>query len=281
MTDTYGGGGDDGNGASGRPLTRQRYMGPRVRSRSTGAISVWNGSRYVPETAQSLAPEAQDQIARVQTDLGTDNQAVRYANEFLQFNAREPTGAAWHGHLPLQDENKPLTLNDPEIQSMVNIQNRFVRGNIQPGTSGAGNTGPEQTRIERSGPSVSNTGPANRAVTLNLMIDRDLRARQLSEMQRWARDPSHRSLEGFDQWWAANQGPIRSQIQHRYEVTNGGVTEQATPGGWDRPFSGGRQRENPRGSVAGSIAGRAQRPPPRPRNVPPEAVWNGRTWRMP
>lgn len=277
MTDTYGGDNGDGNGASGRPITRQRYIGPRVRSRSTGAISVWNGTRYVPETAQSLAPEAQEQIARVQTELGTDNQAVRYANEFLQFNRNQATGAPWHGHLPFQDENKPIVFNNPDMQSMVNLQNRFVRGNIQQGTSGAGNTGPEQTRIERSGPSVSNLGPANRAITLNLQIDRDLRARQLSEMQRWARDPRHRSLEGFDQWWAVNQGPIRAQIQRGYEATNGSVTAQA-----DRY---NRQRPNPSGGIAGAIAGRAgaRHTPQRPRNVPNHYVWNARerTWDPP
>lgn len=237
-----------------RPVTREPYRG-RYRVNPDRSVDVWDGHRYVPRTASTTAPEATTAIERERNELDRDNTAVRYGDEFLQFNRRQPTGALWHGHLPGQDPSQPLTLGNPDMQAMVNIQNRFVRGNIREGTSGAGNTGPEQMRIERSGPSVSNEGPANRAIVLNLQIDRDLRAARISAMEEWARDPQHRSLEGFEQWWAANQGRMRSEIQRRYEETNGPVTRQALPNG--------RQRPNP---------------PQRPANVPENAMWDGRRW---
>ena len=278
MTDTY--------SVGARPVTREPYRGRYRVNRRTGERQVWNGSTYVPETASTLAPEAQSLIDRERGELDKENLSVRLANQFLDLNARQPTGALWHGNLPFQD-GQPITVGDPELQAMANIQNRFVRSQIREGTSGAGNTGPEQQRIERSGPSISNSGPANRTSVLNLQIDRDLRAQRLSALERWVRDPRHRGPEGFEQWWTQNQGPIRAQIERGYEATNGPVNEQATPNRWDRPFTGGRQRPNPPGSAIGAIAGRAGRTgggaPPRPRNVPPGAQWNPqtRTWRMP
>lgn len=271
MTDEY--------SVGGRPITREPYRGRYRVNRRTGERQVWNGTTYVPETAASLAPEAQALIERERNELDRDNLSVRLGDQFLDLNSRQRTGALWHGNLPFQD-GQPITVGDPELQAMANIQNRFVRSQIREGTSGAGNTGPEQQRIERSGPSVSNSGPANRTAVLNLRIDRDLRAQRLSALEEWVRNPANRGPEGFEQWWVANEPRIRSDIQRRYEITNGPVTQQATEGGL---FRGGRQRPNPPGSVAGSIAGRAGRAPPRPPGVPASAQWNPRTrtWRTP
>lgn len=264
-----------------RPLRNEPYRG-RYRINPDRSVDVWNGSRYVPRTTASLAPEAQALIERERNELDRDNLSVRLGDQFLDLNSRQRTGALWHGNLPFQD-GQPITVGDPELQAMANIQNRFVRSQIREGTSGAGNTGPEQQRIERSGPSISNSGPANRTAVLNLRIDRDLRAARLSALEDWSRDPQNRGPEGFEQWWVQNEPRIRDSIQRRYEVTNGPVAEQATEGGF---FRGGRQRPNPQGSVAGAIAGRAiggLRPPQRPPGVPPEAQWNPQTrrWRTP
>lgn len=270
MTDSY--------DVGARPVTREPYRGRYRVNRQTGERQVWNGTTYVPETASTLAPEAQQLIERERTELDRDNLSVRLGNQFLGLNARQPTGALWHGNLPFQD-GQPITVGDPELQAMANIQNRFVRSQIREGTSGAGNTGPEQARIERSGPSISNSGPANRAAVLNLQIDRDLRAQRLTALEQWVRDPQHRGPEGFEQWWVQNEPRVRGEIQRRYEITNGPTTQQAN--------ARGEQMPNPLGSVAGSIAGRQgralERPPQRPRGVPPEAVWNPQTrrWRMP
>jgi hypothetical protein len=232
-------------GASGgRPMRGEPYRG-RYRVNPDRSVDVWNGTRYEPRTSATIAPEAADLLQTERAELAKDNLAVQYADEFLQLNSRDATGAPWHGHLPFQDQNQPLVLGNPNVQSMVNIQNRFVRSNIREGTSGSGNTGPEQTRIERSGPSVSNEGPANRTVALNLQIDRDLRLARISAMEEWARDPQRRSLEGFEQWWGQNQRRLRSDIQRRYEATNGPVNNQG--------------QRSPPGAIVGAIAGGAAR----------------------
>ena len=275
MSDAY----DVGQG---RPVTREPYRGRYRTNRRTGERQVWNGTTYVPETAMSLAPEAQEVIDRERNELDRDNLSVRLGDQFLALNATEPTGALWHGNLPFQG-GQPITVGNPNLQAMTNIQNRFVRSQIRQGTSTAGNTGPEQQRIERSGPSVSNSGPANRTAVLNLSIDRDLRSARLDALEEWVRRPGNRGPEGFEQWWVSNEPRIRNDIQRRYEITNGPVTEQATRSSFFSPFSGGRQRPNPPGSAIGSIAGRAGRTPQRPPSVPEGAVFDPQTrrWRMP
>ena len=243
---------------TGRQVSREPYRGRYRTNRRTGERQVWNGSGYVPETAASLAPEAAAALQAERNELSRDNDAVRFTNQFLELNAQEPSGAFWHGHIPfLQDPSNPMTVGNARVQQMFNIQNRFVRSNIREGTSGAGNTGPEQMRIERSGPSLAFSGPANRGVALNLQIDRDLRVARISAMEQWARDPQRRSLEGFEQWWAENSNRIRAGIQSRYEQTNGPVAAQA-----DRD---GRQRPNPQ--------------PQRPPNVPADARWDAQRQR--
>jgi hypothetical protein len=161
---------------------------------------------------------------------------------FLQQNSRTPTGS-----LEMMLPGNLGAFNRPDVQSMINIQNRFVRGNIQPGTSGAGNSGAEQIRIERTGPAISNTGPANRAIDMNLRIDRDLRTEQLRAAADWARS-GRGSVEDFNVWWARRSPQMRTAIQRRYEATNGPVNNQAYP--W------GAQRPNPFGSGVGAMVGR-------------------------
>lgn len=269
MTDAY--------SVGSRPVNREPYRGRYRTNRQTGERQVWNGTQYVPETAASLAPEAQALIDRERNELDRDNLSVRLGEQFLNYNQNTPTGSIVRRIPGLNEVG--LAMN-PGLQQMENIQNRFVRSQIREGTSGAGNTGPEQQRIERSGPNIANAGPANRAIVLGVRIDRDLRAARLSALEQWARDPQNRGPEGFEQWWVQNEPRIRADIQRRYEITNGPLNQQATPGG---VFRGGRQMPNPLGSVAGSIAGRAGRAPPRPPGVPANAQWNPqtRTWRTP
>lgn len=236
MTDAY----DTGNPT--RPVNREPYRGRYRTNRRTGERQVWNGSTYVPETAASLAPEALATIERERNELDRDNLSARLGNQFLQQNSRTATGSLAR-RIPVINEIG-LAMN-PGLQQMENIQNRFVRSQIREGTSGAGNTGPEQLRIERSGPNIANSGPANRAIVLGVQIDRDLRAARLSAMEQWARDPRNRSLDGFEQWWVQAEPRIRSDIQQRYEATNGPINNQG--------------RRSPPGAIAGSIAGAAAR----------------------
>jgi len=276
MTDEY--------SVGGRPITREPYRGRYRVNRRTGERQVWNGTTYVPETAASLAPEAQALIERERNELDRDNLSVRLGEQFLNYNQNTPTGSIVRRIPGLSEVG--LAMN-PGLQQMENIQNRFVRSQIREGTSGAGNTGPEQQRIERSGPNIANAGPANRAIVLGVRIDRDLRAARLSALEQWVRDPQNRGPEGFEQWWVQNEPRIRADIQRRYEITNGPLNNQAEPAGIFRPFRGGRQRPNPPGSAIGSMAGRRARelqsPPQRPPGVPASAQWNPRTrtWRTP
>lgn len=290
MTDTYTTL-DENVGASGRPITRQPYIGPRTRSRSTGTIYVWNGTHYEPETASTLAPEAAQLIARERTELDRLSDAALQGEQFLDLNSRQRTGSVFR-RIPVL--NDLLQTNNQSLQRMDNIQNSRVFDYMRGGADGGGisaqaaNTPQEQQRLERTGPTIQNTGPANRGIVLNIMVDRDLQRARIDAMEEWARDPRRRSLEGFQQYWTQNSPRIRAQIQRRYELTNGPLNDQATEGGL---FRGGRQRPNPkppwqqRGVPPGAV-GRMGIPlaqPPRPPNVPGEAVFDftTRTWRTP
>lgn len=231
-----------------RPVTREPYRGRYRVNRQTGERQVWNGSQYVPETAGSLAPDAQEALSRERSELDRDNLSVRIGNQFLERNTTQPTGSILR-RIPVLNEIGLAA--SPGLQELENLQNRYVRSQIREGTSGAGNTGPEQTRIERSGPSITNTGPANRAIVLRAMVDRDLRSERITAMEAWVRDPNNRSLEGFEQWWTQNERRIRSAIQSRYEQTNGPINNQTD--------AFGRQHQNP---------------PSRPQNVPESAQWD-------
>lgn len=211
---------------------------------------VWSNQegRFINATPSNIAPEYASRLVDISRDLDTDVEATRFSNMFLEQNTRTPTGG-----LETMLPGNVGAFNRPDMQSMINIQNRFVRGNIQPGTSGAGNSGAEQMRIERSGPSVTNTGPANRAIDMNLRIDRDLRTEQLRAASEWARS-GRGSVEDFNVWWARRSPQRRAEIQQRYEAENGPVNRQAYP--W------GAQRPNPFGSGIGAMVGRQAGQPP-------------------
>lgn len=276
MTDAY----DVGQG---RPVTREPYRGRYRTNRRTGERQVWNGTTYVPETTSSLAPEAAQLIGRERTELDRLSDAAQQGEQFLDLNSRQRTGSLFR-RIPVL--NDLLQTGNPALQRMDNIQNSRVFDYMRGGADGGGisaqaaNTPQEQQRLERTGPTIQNSGPANRGIVLNIMVDRDLQRARIDAMEEWARDPSRRSLDGFQQWWTQESPRIRRDIQRRYEITNGPLNDQATEGGL---FRGARQRPNPPGSAAGSIAGRTGTRPVRPPGVPAEAQWNPqtRTWRMP
>jgi hypothetical protein len=231
--------------APGQRLTQRPRVTERWREGPNGIEhQVWSNEqgRFIEATPSNIAPEYASLLADISKDLDTDVEATRFSNMFLQQNSRTPTGS-----LEMMLPGNLGAFNRPDVQSMINIQNRFVRGNIQPGTSGAGNSGAEQIRIERTGPAISNTGPANRAIDMNLRIDRDLRTEQLRAAADWARS-GRGSVEDFNVWWARRSPQMRTAIQRRYEATNGPVNNQAYP--W------GAQRPNPFGSGVGAMAGR-------------------------
>lgn len=253
MTDAYDVGGRT------RPVTREPYRGRYRVNRRTGERQVWNGTTYVPETASTLAPEASNPINRERTELDRLSDASLQGERFLELNQRQPTGSVIRS-IPLLNELGSVL--SPRLRQMENIQNSRVFDYMRGGADGGGisaqaaNTPAEQQRLERTGPTTSNTGPTNRAIVLGIQIDRDLQQERINLMEEWARDPQRRSLEGFEQYWASNAPRLRRQIQQRYEQTNGPLAQQA------------------------DSLGRQVRAPPRPRNVPPDAVWNPstRTW---
>lgn len=253
MTDEYSAGG-------GRPVTREPYRGRYRTNRRTGERQVWNGQQYVPETAGTLAPEAGDPLTRERTELDRLSDASLQGQRFLDLNSRQATGSAVRRVPLLSDLGELLS---PNLQQMENIQNSRVFDYMRGGASGGGisaqaaNTPQEQQRLERTGPTISNPGPVNRAIVLGVQIDRDLQRERVNAMEAWARDPQHRSLEGFEQWWSSNAPRLRRQIQQRYEQTNGPVAQQS------------------------DSTGAQVRVPPRPQGVPADAVWDpsSRTWR--
>jgi hypothetical protein len=257
MTDAY----DTGNPT--RPQTREPYRGRYRTNRRTGERQVWNGSTYVPETAASLAPEASEMLGRERSELDRLSNASLQGQQFLSLNSRQRTGSLVRRIPGISDL---ATTNNATLQQMENIQNSRVFDYMRGGANGGGisaqaaNTPQEQARLERTGPTIANTGPANRGIVLGIQIDRDLQQARIDAMEQWARDPSRRSLEGFSQWWTQNAPRLRRDIQRRYEQTNGPIDNQAG--------SDGRQRPNP---------------PPRPRNVPPTAQWDpdAREWVAP
>lgn len=241
MTDEY--------SVGSRPVTREPYRGRYRTNRRTGERQVWNGSQYVPETAGTLAPESSQMLDRERSELSRLSDAALQGDRFLELNQRQATGSIIRRIPGLSDLGELLS---PNLQEMENIQNSRVFDYMRGGAAGGGisaqaaNTPQEQQRLERTGPTISNTGPVNRSIVLNTQIDRDLQSRRISEMERWARDPQRRSLEGFEQWWTANAPRIRSSIQRAYERTNGPIGAQ-----------------NNQASA-----------PERPRNVPPDYVWD-------
>lgn len=246
-----------------RPVTRETYRGRYRTNRRTGERQVWDGNQYVPETAATLAPEASDALGSERSELNRLSDAVAQGNRFLELNSEQATGS-WMRRVPiLSDIGEMLS---PRLQQMDNIQNSRVFDYMRGGAAGGGisaqaaNTPQEQRRLERTGPTTQNTGPANRAIVLDLMIERDLQQQRLDALERWVRDPQHRSAEGFEQWWASNAPAMRQEIQRRYESTNGPISNQAD--------MLGRQRPNP---------------PQRPDGVPAEAQWNPdtRRWVLP
>lgn len=253
MSDSYSTGGA-------RPITREPYRGRYRVNRRTGERHVWNGQQYVPETAGTLAPEAGDPLARERTELDRLSEASIQGQRFLDLNSRQKTGSAIRRIPLLSDLGELLS---PDLQQMQNIQNSRVFDAMRGGANGGGisatavDTEPAQRRLESTGPSVTNTGPVNRAIVLATQIDRDLQRERVNAMEAWARDPQHRSLEGFEQWWSSNAPRLRREIQRRYEQTNGPVAQQS------------------------DATGAQIRVPPRPRGVPADAVWDpsSRTWR--
>lgn len=222
-----------------RPVSRVPFRGRYRTDPRTGETSVWdqNAGNYVPLSSSQAAPEFAPILREDRAELAKDNLAYQYGSQFLQLNAREPTGELWHGNLPFQN-GEPFVVGNPRLQAMRNIANRFVRSQVREGTSGTANSGAEQQRIERSGPAVSFTGPANRMIVLNQMIDRDLRVARITALEEWARTPGRRSADGFEQWWTRQAPRVRAQIQRRYEMTNGPVTEQADRFGRQIPVTG-------------------------------------------
>jgi hypothetical protein len=228
-------------------MTREAVRG-RYRINPDRSVDVWDGTRYVPRTSATIAPEAAGLLQPERAELTRLSDASIQGDRFLALNRHQATGSAIRRIPILKDIGEMLF---PDLQEMENIQNSRVFDYMRGGAAGGGisptvaNTPQEQGRLERTGPTISNTGPVNRSIVLSTQIERDLQARRITEMERWARDPQRRSLEGFEQWWTTNAPGIRSSIQRAYESTNGPI---------------GRRQENT--------------PPQRPRSVPPDYVWD-------
>jgi hypothetical protein len=263
-----------------RPVMREPYQG-RYRINPDRSVDQWDGTGYSPRSSATIAPEAATRLNSASSELDRLTAASLQGQQFLQLNSSEPTGSAAL-RFPLTRDL--ATTGNSRLQQMENIQNsrvfEYMRGGAEGGgiSATAANTPGEQMRLERTGPTISNDGPANRAIMLQIQIDRDLQDARLAAMEEWARDPRRRSLDGFSRWWGREAGPMRARIQRGYEATNGAVDNQAN---WR-----GEQRPNPRADGSRWQAeGRDDKrlgpstPPPRPSTVPPDAQWNPATRR--
>lgn len=202
---------------TGRAATRERYVGPRVRVRSTGEIRVWNGDRYVAEqSAQRLTPSEQEAL---QTARDAGNNAGRYLpdlNRFEQLNRVQPTGnivqrvGTFLGIPPM--------LDDTQEEEMYAITERLAPKQRDPGSGSSSNL---DVTMFRSGlPNLARGGNANS----NVIRSARSRVAELQDYPAYLEWFSQRgTLNGAQEAWTRylNQGAERPPWRQYFGVPGG------------------------------------------------------------
>lgn len=213
MTDIYGAGDDSGQGASGRPITREPYRGARIRNRRTGEVRVWNGGRYVAQNSQErLTAQERQSLSEAQAEAGRYAQMMPDLDRFEQLNTEVPTGSLshrfgiWAGDMPRVlgiDSNGPGPNGDTSMMmdEMRSITDRLTPAQRAPGSGSSSNL---DVGMFRSGlPNIGRRGPANSDI--------------ISGYRRQGRDAQDRA-EFMDWYWPRSgslQGAEEAYAQYR------------------------------------------------------------------
>lgn len=229
-----------------RPVNNEPYRG-RYWQDSNGSWHIWTGPNgYRPFSLATYAPEAAGPIQEQLDRLGRFQQATELGEEFLRLNSVRGTGGIQH----IIRNNPWRTFNDFPTQRMDQIAQNRVWDFINAAGIGARQTDTptEQVRIERTGPTIDQIGPANRASILAVNVERDVQLERIDRMRDWAM--RNRNLDEFDEWWTRNVRGIRARHRRRWEATNGPIENQS--------YYWGRQRPNPNvGAAVGRMAGQS------------------------
>lgn len=243
MTDTYGG----GDGSDSRAAARQRYIGPRVRSRSTGVVSYWNGSRYVAENSRErLTSPEQTALAEAEARARQMQQTQRQLDRFEQLNTRVRTGSRsqalgqWLGipRLLSLDSNGDAPGGDgSEYDEMRSINSMLAPQQREPGSGSSSNM--DVSMFREGLPNVDRPGPANSAII----------RRHRSEAQ-----DAQDYVDFLNDYWPRTGSLNNAQTEfNRYRAArDAAVRAGEAPPNWRQFFTTGRGN-----------GGRTETPPPR------------------
>ncbi len=169
MSNDYDNGAGESVGASGRPLTREPYRGPRIRNRRTGEERYWIGDRYVSATDPArLTTQDRESVSSAQADASRMSSTLPDLNRFEELNRNVPTGSITHrfgmfaGNMPrvVGIDNPATPQNEPQgYDEMRSIVSRLTPSQRVEGSGSSSNL---DVGMFREGlPNVGNSGPAN------------------------------------------------------------------------------------------------------------------------
>lgn len=211
------------------------YVGRVKVNKLTGERSMWMGAGkgFVPVddnnvamTQKRYAPEIQQALTKTQDAYDKAREVLPYALQFQELNRQRGTGGLFDRELPFV--GAPAKYFAPETQRMDSLTNKMVRSQIQPGTSGAANTGVEQEMLKSTFPSISNRGDVNDQNVRTMKIDRDIHLERLQRLQDWA-NAGGRNIAEFEASWAPYEAQRRRDLANYY-IQNARDPSQAPSG---------------------------------------------------
>jgi hypothetical protein len=159
---------DVGDALAGRPVTRQPYRGPRVRSRSTGETYYWVGDHYEPENSPRRLSAPEQQARQQALDVASNyEQHLPDLRRFEELNRTVPTGALSHRlgqalGLPrlFSFDNDPGPGNTARgLDEQRSITSRLTPDQREPGSGSSSNL--DVTMFREGLPNIGNAGPTN------------------------------------------------------------------------------------------------------------------------
>lgn len=191
------------------------YIGRVKVNKATGDRSMWMGAGkgFMPvdqnniPVAKRYTPEVQSALDDTQTAYNKSQALTAPAIEFQRYNRDVDTG-------PLRGlVAKPFS---GKLQSLDGITNAMIRSQIQPGTSGASNTGAEQDRLRNMFPNVDTFGGVNDERVRRIKIDRDLQLERMQMIQKWAANGG-RNISDFESTWVQHEAKRRAALDQYYK----------------------------------------------------------------
>ncbi|NBW14201.1 MAG: hypothetical protein EBR82_40000 [Caulobacteraceae bacterium] len=191
------------------------FIGRVKVNKETGERSMWMGAskgfmavdqNNIP-VAKRYTPEVQSALDDTQTAYNKAQALTAPAIEFQRYNREVDTG-------PLRGlVAKPFS---GKLQSLDGITNAMIRSQIQPGTSGASNTGAEQERLRNMFPNVDTFGGVNDERVRRIKIDRDLQLERMQMIQKWAANGG-RNIADFESMWVQHEAKRRAALDQYYQ----------------------------------------------------------------